>query len=335
MITQIKLMRIVGFSVLAFVLLLLIGLVSLSLGDFELTINDVFSALTTSSDNVQTFVVWQLRMPRYFVALLAGAALATAGVLTQTATQNELASPSLVGVSSGAALAIVIGMVIFNLSPKWYTFAGILGGCSALTITLSLAWRYQLQAMDLLLAGMCISLLSAAAVTILLISISTDTRGIFYWLIGSVANRTWQHVNALAPIVLLALIFSFLQIKRLNILQLDDNIVKTLGGKVIAWRIQALFIAVLLTAATVAATGPIAFVGLVAPHIARLTLGHLYACKLQFLLPLSTIFGAVLIASADLFANYQEIPVGILCVLFGGPTLMALIQTKWRNGATV
>ncbi|MDP5213366.1 iron ABC transporter permease [Pseudoalteromonas tunicata] len=322
-------------TTLTFMLLLCIGLVSLNLGDFELTISDVFSALTTPNDSMQSFVVWQLRMPRYIVAILAGAALATAGVITQTVTQNELASPSLVGVSSGAALAIVIGMVVFNLPPKWYTLAGFIGGCTALIVAVSLAWRYKLQAIDLLLAGMCISLLCAAAITILLISISTDTRGIFYWLIGSVANRTWQHVNALAPLVLFALALSFLLIKRLNILQLDDNIVKTLGGKVISWRIQALFIAVLLTAATVAATGPISFIGLVAPHIARLLLGSRYAYNLQFLLPLSAICGAVLVASADLLANYQEIPVGILCVLFGGPTLLLLIQSKWRQGSTL
>ncbi|OCQ21429.1 hypothetical protein A7985_12510 [Pseudoalteromonas luteoviolacea] len=314
-------------------ILLLSLLLSLSIGDYQLSLHEVWSVLTAPSDSLASFVVWELRMPRLVLAIIAGATLGTSGAIIQAVTQNELASPSLVGVSSGAALAIVMVIVFTGLTAHYYFLAGILGGAVAMTITLWLSWKQKLEPVNLILSGLCISLFCAAATTLLLISVSTDTRGLFYWLLGSVANRTWQHVSLLAPIALIGFVLCIFLARPLTVLQLDTAVIKSIGGHVKRWRVQALAVAVVLTSATVSVTGPIAFVGLVAPHICRTLLPKHLAYEYRYVLFGSALSGAVLVSASDLLANYQEIPVGILCVLFGGPSLVWLIRSRYQRAS--
>ncbi|WP_185843459.1 FecCD family ABC transporter permease [Pseudoalteromonas luteoviolacea] len=322
-----------GLALIGTCFLVLSALLSVSIGDYQLSLLEIWSALISPSESLASFVIWELRMPRLLLAMIAGAALGVAGAITQAVTQNELASPSLVGVSSGAALAIVLVLVFTNLSSHYHFVAGIVGGSVAMSITLWLSWKQKLDPVNLILSGLCISLFCAAATTLLLISVSTDTRGLFYWLLGSVANRTWQHVSLLAPIALLSLILCAFLARPLTILQLDTEVIKSIGGQVKRWRIQALALTVILTSATVSVTGPIAFVGLVAPHICRTLLPKHLAYDYRFVLCGSALSGALLVSISDLLANYQEIPVGILCVLFGGPSLVWLIQKQYKQGA--
>ncbi|KZN33984.1 hypothetical protein N480_22605 [Pseudoalteromonas luteoviolacea S2607] len=323
----------IGLSLVGLGILLLSLLFSVSIGDYQVSLSEVWSVLIAPSDSLASFVVWELRMPRLILAVLAGATLGTSGAIIQAVTQNELASPSLVGVSSGAALAIVMVIVFTDLSTRYHFLAGILGGATAMAITLWLSWKQTLEPVNLILSGLCISLFCAAATTLLLISVSTDTRGLFYWLLGSVANRTWQHVVLLAPIALIGFAFCVFLARPLTVLQLDSAVVKSIGGQVKRWRIQALVIAVVLTSATVSVTGPIAFVGLVAPHLCRMLLPKHLAYDYRCVLFGSAMSGAVLVSVSDLLANYQEIPVGILCVLFGGPSLVCLIRSRFQKAS--
>ncbi|WP_081310548.1 FecCD family ABC transporter permease [Pseudoalteromonas luteoviolacea] len=322
-----------GLCMVGLGILLLSLLLSLSIGDYQLSLHEVWSVLTAPSDSLASFVVWELRMPRLVLAIIAGATLGTSGAIIQAVTQNELASPSLVGVSSGAALAIVMVIVFTGLTAHYYFLAGILGGAVAMTITLWLSWKQKLEPVNLILSGLCISLFCAAATTLLLISVSTDTRGLFYWLLGSVANRTWQHVSLLAPIALIGFVLCIFLARPLTVLQLDTAVIKSIGGHVKRWRVQALAVAVVLTSATVSVTGPIAFVGLVAPHICRTLLPKHLAYEYRYVLFGSALSGAVLVSASDLLANYQEIPVGILCVLFGGPSLVWLIRSRYQRAS--
>lgn len=312
-------------------MLILSLLLSVSIGDYQLSLKELCSVLVSPSESLASFVVWELRMPRLVLAMIAGAALGMAGAITQAVTQNELASPSLVGVSAGAALAIVLLLVFTSLSTHYHFIAAIFGGTIAMSITLWLSWQHKLAPVNLILSGLCVSLFCAAATTLLLISVSTDTRGLFYWLLGSVANRTWQHVSLLAPITLLGLVVCVFLARPLTVLQLDSEVAKSIGGQVQQWRIQALALAVVLTSATVSVTGPIAFVGLVAPHLCRTLLPKHLAYEYRYVLFGSALSGAVLVSVSDLLANYQEIPVGILCVLFGGPSLVWLIHTRYKQ----
>lgn len=311
------------------------GVGSLMLGDFQLSATQVWRGLLSSDASQSDFVVWQLRLPRLVLALLSGAALGMAGAIVQSITRNPLASPSLIGVSSGAAFAIVLSTIFFGFSNTGIVLFGTAGGLLAALLTFSIAWKTHLSPLHVTLAGMSISLFFAAGITLLLVAANSDSAGIYYWLAGSLANRTWQHVAQLYPFVLVGLLLGIACARPLNILMLDDVTSRSLGVPVKWWRLSLGFVAVLLTGATVAVAGPISFVGLIAPHLSRFYFNRQTASPMQnygqdhkVLLPCSALVGATLVCCADLLAKYQEVPVGILCILFGGPLFVYLIRKQ-------
>lgn len=302
---------------------------SLVFGEFDLPLNVVAHALWQDADSDAAFVVRELRLPRLLTGLLAGGALGMAGAVTQSITRNPIGEPSLLGVTAGAAFAIVACMAFFSLPIATMLACGTAGGILAALLTFGIGMRMRLQPLYLTLIGMSVNLFFAAAITLLLVSSHVEANGIYYWLTGSLAGRTWQHVHLLWPWVAIGLGLGVAFARVLDLLALDDDLLASLGLRVLRWRLLLGLVAVLLTAATVAATGPLAFVGLVAPHIARLCLrGPGGETPHQRLLPLSTLTGAALVCSADLLAKQQEIPVGILCVLLGGPLLVHLIRKQ-------
>jgi iron complex transport system permease protein len=303
---------------------------ALIIGDFLLSIKQIFQVLTPFIDKDKTavFIILELRLPRFICGVLAGAALGMAGTIVQSITRNPLASPSLMGVSSGAAFAIVVSITLFNFSNSSMLIFGTLGGFIAALLTFAIAWKTHLNPIHLTLAGMSISLFFMAGITVLLVSVSADINGIYYWLTGSLSNRTWQHVYQLLPYVMIGLVLGMSFARPLNLLMLDDFSSRSLGLPIHWWRLALGLVAVILTAATVAAAGPIAFIGLVSPHIVRLSIPNKVANNHRILLPLSALVGAALIAMADIVAKLQTIPVGILCILLGGPLFLYLIRKQ-------
>ncbi len=334
------------------------SLASLAMGDTPLSYSQVVQALndsTDSTDSFEAFIVQELRLPRLVTGLLAGAALGMAGALVQAITRNPLGTPDLMGVSAGASFAIVLGFVLLGLSPASLLALGTLGGFIAGLLTFAIAWKTHLNPIHLTLSGMSIALFFTAGITILLISADADANGIYYWLAGSLMNRTWQHVEQLYPFVGIGLILGILFSRPLNLLMLDDITSRSLGLPVQRWRLLLGFTAVVLTAATVAVAGPISFIGLVAPHIVKLALklkslpdqtmqpeaqalkpiqphkqtqDHKQTLDHKIILPLSALTGATLVCLADWGAKFQEVPVGILCILLGGPLFVYLIRKQ-------
>lgn len=321
-------LRVMIFSLASGFCLLMAFVCSLMMGEFTLTVAGILQSLWQSSDELRDFVIWELRLPRFFTGMLVGAALGMAGAIVQSITRNPLGSPSLMGVTSGAAFAIVASLVLFQFSTAVMLMVGTLGGLAAGILTFAIAWKTHLSPMHLTLSGMSISLFFAAGITLLLVSSNTDANGIYYWLAGSLANRTWQHVEQLYPYVLVGLILGVSFARPLNLLMLDDLTSRSLGVPIHWWRLALGLIAVILTAATVAVAGPVAFVGLVAPHIVRLSIDHEMANEHRIVLPLSALAGAALVSAADLLARLQEVPVGIVCILLGGPLFVYLIQKQ-------
>ncbi|QTD43587.1 FecCD family ABC transporter permease [Ottowia testudinis] len=312
--------------------LLLLGMAavgSLAFGEFDLPLDAVPHVLWDSDDSDAAFVVRELRLPRLLTGLLAGGALGMAGAITQSITRNPLGEPSLMGVTAGAAFAIVACMAFFSLPTATMLACGTVGGIFAALLTFSIGLRMRMQPLNLTLIGMSVNLFFAAAITLLLVSSHVEANGIYYWLTGSLAGRSWQHVHLLWPWVAAGLGLGIAFARVLDLLALDDDLLASLGLRVLRWRLLLGLIAVLLTAATVAATGPLAFVGLVAPHIVRFCLHRPGGeAPHRYLLPLSALTGAALIGGADLLAKRQEIPVGILCVLLGGPLLVHLVRKQ-------
>ncbi len=324
-----------GYSLVIVFLLSLMAWSALTIGDFQLTnmqiINSLLQVFSFDSATLNTneFIVLDMRFPRMLTGVLAGAALAISGTIIQAISRNPLGSPDLVGVSSGASFFVVLGVVVFNLPISALLVVGTLGGFFAGSMTFFLAWRVGLSPLQITLSGICIGLFFNAAITLLLLAGEADINGLYYWLAGSLNNTGWRHVDQLYPFVLFGLVASFLCYRVLDMLTLDEITSQALGLNLLKWRLILGVISVILTAATVATAGPIAFIGLVAPHIVQLFfrpfLGKL---SHQIILPLTALTGAFLVVIADVLAKLLQVPVGILCILTGGPLLIILIKRQ-------
>lgn len=305
------------------------AVLSLTHGDAVVSLPQLAALLWRPDDSAAGFVLWELRLPRLLAGILVGAALGMAGAIAQSVTRNPLASPDLLGVSAGAALTIVVATIWLPLSVAGMVLAGIGGGLLAALMTMLIAWRARLDPIQLTLAGMSVAILCSAAIMVVLVVAANEANGLYFWLIGGLADRTSAHLAQLFPWVALGLVLGLLFSRPLNVLMLDDAVCQALGVKVLTWRVLAGLAAVILTAASVAVAGPIGFIGLMVPHIVRLSVGHA-ASDHRVLLPLAALVGAALLASADVVATRQDIPVGILMVVLGGPLFLYLIGRRVR-----
>lgn len=289
----------------------------------------------------QETIVFELRLPRLVLALLVGGALAIAGVVMQAFFQNPMAAPSIIGVSAGASLGATIA-VVSGLS---FGIAGLgaippaafVGALAATAIVYVLSRRGGTTPVGvLLLTGIAMgSLLSALAALILVTGQDPSRRDldqVVYWMLGSLAGRTWGHVLLLAPYVLGASVLTLIFARDLNVLSLGDDTAHYLGLHVEQVRLIVLALASLLTAAAVAVSGVIGFVGLIVPHLMRIIAGPDH----RVLIPTAGIAGGVLLTFADVLARLLaapgEVPVGIITSLLGAPFFLYLLHRRRDYG---
>ncbi|WP_343800836.1 iron ABC transporter permease [Marinobacterium maritimum] len=305
--------------------LLLIAL-SLMTGAQVFTPVDLWRLAQGAGEPVQGILFWELRLPRTLLALLVGAALATAGGIMQGVTRNPLAAPDLTGVVAGAACLVVILSTLASVDAAWFPLAGIAGGALAGGLTFVLAWKNGLMPVRVVLAGVAISAVCVAVMTGLLVFSGAEAGELFFWLAGGISGRGWEQLEQviiwIAPPLLLVVALA----RRFRVLLLDDAMGRSLGVSVSRWRLVFMLLAVGMTAGAVTVAGPVGFIGLVVPHITRQLLSE------QSLgwLPLNAVLGALLLLSADVLARLpvavQEIPLGVVTALLGGPWLILLMR---------
>lgn len=281
------------------------------------------------------FVVRELRLPRALVAILVGASLSMAGLIIQTVLRNPLGDPGLMGVSSGAAFAVASVLVLVSSDTALLMPAGIAGGLFAAGITLLLARRSGFASLQLTLAGMAVSIFFIAAISATMVLNRTAIQTLYFWLIGGFMNRTWIEVIFIWPWVAGGLLVGIVLGRRLDILQFEDAVSRSLGANAVLWRLGFLLIAVVLTAASVAAAGPLGFVGFAVPHLTRWLLGRSGAnAGHALLIPLVALNGAALTLATDAFARSgiwsKQLPAGILTTLFGGALLLVFLRQMRR-----
>jgi iron complex transport system permease protein len=317
-----------GVLMLVAVAALVLGvLLDTSFGLVEMPLDAVWRALTVDDGSQNRTIIWELRFPRALVAAIVGASLAVSGAVMQALTRNPLASPSLTGVSAGAGLAVVASLVIDPARPLWLTpFIAFLGGALGGTVVFSLATRSVVTPIRLALAGFATASLLLSLTTGLLILNGAIVGQVYFWLAGGVAGRSWQHVNVIVPWAIVGGAAAMLFARHLNILLLGEDVARGLGLQTGRTRAGLMIVAILLAAAAVAVAGPIGFVGLISPHVARFLVGTDH----RRLLPLAATFGAGLVVWADLVARAiqrpLEIPVGIVIALLGGPFFLFLAR---------
>ncbi|MBQ1784518.1 MAG: iron ABC transporter permease [Gammaproteobacteria bacterium] len=300
---------------------------SLVWGDYGVSFSHALELVAYDDGSDAAFVIHEIRFPRLLAAMLVGSALGLSGAIVQAITRNPLGEPGLLGVTAGASFAMAFSMTFFSLPTSAELAFGTVGGISAAALTLAIGMKARLDPLYLTLTGMSVNLFFGAAIIVMLVSANIEVNGIYYWLTGSLVNRTWDHVAILWPWVVSGLILGLFGAGRLDALILDEDVLASLGIRVTTWRLLFGVVVVMLAAVAVAAAGPITFIGLVAPHIVRFGLGT-QGVSHRILLPLSALVGAALVCAADLAAKWQEVPVGILCVLLGGPVLVYLVGRR-------
>ncbi|MCI3927092.1 iron ABC transporter permease [Paenibacillus sp. TRM 82003] len=294
------------------------------------------------ADSMNAYILREVRFPRIAMAVLAGVSLAGAGVIMQAILRNPLASPFTLGVSSGAsfgaALAIVLGASLFGLeqtvrSARWLIATNaFLFGCIAVLFVYGIARLKNSSTTVLLLSGVAIGHLFSSGVSALkYFSNNEALKDLVVWLMGGFWGANWDVVRLLCPLVLLALGALMKYAWDLNVLGLGEEVAKTAGVRVKRVRFVTLLSVTLIASATIAFTGVIGFVGLVAPHISRMLIGVDH----RFLIPASCLSGAILLLVSDTAARTLlspvEIPVGIVTSVVGAPFFIYLLVKKRRE----
>lgn len=314
--------------VLALAITLLVVLGSLSLGKVTLSPMAVLRILFSSEDPSLTFIVEQLRFPRIVLAALVGAALAISGLILQGIIRNPLASPDLLGITSGASAAAVLYLSFFSvaLGQQFLPVAAMLGaGLAALAIYL-LAWKQGASPLRLVLIGVGVSaMLTAATTFILVFSPLTTTLSAYVWLTGSVYGASWPEPLALAGWLLGIFPLLVLLARQVMVQQLDDSLAQGIGVRVQWLRAGLLLVSVALAGAAIAWGGAIAFVGLIAPHIAKRLVGPGFAGQAV----MAALVGANLVMLADLAGRTLflplDLPAGIFVAVLGTPFFLYLL----------
>lgn len=309
------------------------AVLSLAVGTRAVPPSAVLDALLHGGGSPDALVVRSLRLPRTEVGLAAGAALGMAGAALQAVTRNPLADPGILGLSQGAAAGVVLAIAL-GLSDGfgghvWYAFAGaVVAAC--LVYGIAARGRGGASPVKLALAGTALSAMTAGGTTVVLTSSSATLDQFRFWQVGALSGRDAGTVVRMLPFLVAGAVLVLACARGLDALALGDETARALGHRVSVVRGCAALGATLLTAAAVAAAGPVAFVGLAVPHLARRLVRGGYGA----VLPLSGLLGAALLLGADVVGRVvrapAEVPAGVMTALVGVPVLVVLVR---RRGA--
>lgn len=325
------------FALLALMVLVFLAAVFLGIADLPAT--DVAAVMTGHGSDQAKSIILDIRLPRIVTGILAGIHFAVAGLLLQTITRNPLADPSIMGISQGATLAVTIFLLfaVYIYDPgsntlavlpvAWLPAIGTVGGIMAGGIIYLLAFRLDLGPLRITLCGIAIgAVLHAAAIGLIAGWGSARIEILLEWLSGSLYARSWNHVLFLLPFTVAGLAVLPILRRSIDLLRFDPPVARSFG---LSYRKQlsvVLLLSCALAASAVGAVGPIIFVGLVVPHLARFLAGKRFA----LVLPFTVALGAFIVTLGDLLGRLlgqaEEIPIGVVTAVFGVPVLIALLR---------
>ena len=316
--------RAIGFYVVTLSLMVLLFGLSIRLGTYTLSFEEIWAAFQPDDKNY--FTLMEYRLPRAVLAILLGGALAISGVLVQSVVRNPLASPDILGINNAAGLvAVSVLMFLPNLAFYWMPIFAFLGGVLSFVI-LWIVCGFNFRPIKMAIIGVALSALWAAISHYLMLTNPVEINTAMLWLTGSLWGRSWSYLNVVLPWLVVLLPLPFIFCRDLDTLGLGENKASTLGVTVNKVQISVLVLAVALSTTAVAICGPIAFLGLVAPHLARRLVGGRHLT----LLPAALIIGALLLQLSDILARVidppTELPAGILTAIIGAPYFFYLLM---------
>ena len=317
-----------GMIVSFFVMILLLAILffaSINIGSLKVGVSDILKGMIgKSSEEVST--VLDLRLPRIFISMLAGAATAVSGVLFQAVLKNPLADPGIIGISGGASFTAIL---VTAFAPALFFFTPLfafLGGVLAFCLVYSLSWKGGLSPLRVILIGVAVNAMFTGLASGLNSMNGGNMSGVAAIVNGNITMKTWEDVRMLTPYVLAGLVLALLFAGMCNILSLEDKTARSLGVNVNLMRILIPLAAVLLAAISAAVAGSISFLGLVVPHMGRILVGSEH----KKLIPFSMLLGAFLFLLADTagrtIAAPYEISASVLMSVVGGPFFMILLR---------
>ncbi|MGW2348909.1 FecCD family ABC transporter permease [Actinacidiphila glaucinigra] len=310
---------------------------SIGLGAVDIPPDQVVRALFghPSSDLVDN-IVWTVRVPRTVLGLTAGAALGLSGALMQALTRNPLADPGILGVSAGASFGIVLAIALFGIGSLygtiWFAFAGALG-TSVLVFLLGRTGRSGATPVKLALAGIAVTFLLFSLTNAIVLTDPDALDRYRFWSAGTLADQDAAVVRGILPFLAVGAVLALATAPALNSLALGDDVAASLGRRLGLVRLQGVIAVMLLTGAAVAVIGPVVFLGLVVPHVARVLAQYAgIGPDHRWLLPLSAVLAPCLLLTADILgrvvARPTEVQAGVLVAFIGGPFFIALVRRR-------
>jgi iron complex transport system permease protein len=317
----------------------LLFLAGIGFGSTWIPLETVAQVLLGGGEKTERLVVLQLRLPRVAAAAIAGGAIAFAGYLLQRITRNELASPGVLGVVDGAALGVVLFMAIFasesnalTVSVAWQPLAAAIGAIAAVSLVFILSGRQASSAIRLLLFGIAVAAVCKALTTIfMLVGPIYQASQAARWLAGAVNTINMTEIGLMLAVLVPTGIVAVIAARHLPPADLDDTSSRAIGLNLPVYRIFIFFLAAILTAGAVAFAGGVSFIGLMAPHLARLLVGRASGAGIVN----SILLGAIILVGADLLVRVafapMEVPAGAVTAVIGAPYFLYLLMRKDAN----
>ncbi|GAA3099665.1 iron complex transport system permease protein [Kribbella aluminosa] len=313
-------------------LLVVVLLASLTLGSRYIPLQTTVDAfLHHDHTNAEQTVVLTLRVPRTLIGLMAGVALGLAGAVMQGVSRNPLADPGVLGINAGAALAVLIGVFFFGATTLsgyvWFAFAG--AGVAVVTVyAIASIGRDGATAIKLALAGTAITAMLGSLTTLVQLMDVRTMDAFRAWSVGSLAGRGADVADAVWPFIVIGSVLALTTSRMLNALALGDDVARALGVRVERSRLICGAAVMILAGAATAAVGPVAFVGLTVPHVARALVGPDY----RWILPYSAVLAPLLFLGADILGRLvvapAELQVGVVTAILGAPVFIAIVRRK-------
>lgn len=307
-------------------------LVNIRFGDPPVSVSATFRALQGNADFADQFILKEILLPRIVVALLVGLALGMSGAIFQSLSRNALGSPDIIGFTSGAATGAVVAMLYLHAASFGISVAAVIGGVATALLVYLLSWKRGIRGYRLVLVGIGITAILGSVNSYLITRAGLlEAVDAQIWLYGSLNSRNWDHVRfLLISVVVLLPVLSLLS-KRLDLLEMGDDAAKALGIPVERTRLLFIVLGTALPAVAIAAAGPIGFIALAAPHLARRLTRTAGANMLA-----AGCMGAFLLVTADWLAQTAipstRLPVGLATAALGGAYLVWLLASEWRRG---
>ena len=294
--------RLIGLFI-AIILLLLFMCFSIVYGYTDTTWKLAWDAFVSNDGSREHLVITTVRLPRALIAAAVGSSLAISGVLMQTLTKNPLASPDIFGVNAGAGFAVVIGVVLFSMGNMqaiaWVAFLG--AGFAAIGVyVIGSVGREGLTPIKLTLAGAAMAAMFASFTQGLLVLNEAALEQVLFWLAGSVQGRKLEILTSVLPYLIIGWIGAILISSKMNVLSMGEDVAKGLGLQTGLLKVSVALVIILLSGGAVAIAGPIGFIGIVIPHVARYIIGIDH----RWLIPFSGLLGGILLLIADILARY-------------------------------